>query len=778
MHINLSILAFITVNLLIFLGWHLCLCVLRKLSTGESIVYAGLLMAVQIVATELLLGMFGFLTLTTLLVFNLSLSGGLLVWIFLLRRPLAAERLTGMGRQVTSGLPGVLTPVNVALICLGVFLTIWICTAAYFLPPRGIDDLVAHLPPIYQYVQDHEISLLPIKLRDQFVMPLNGEFLFLWPMIFFHADTFIDLVQYVVALYGMLVIFALARRFEVGRNDAVFVGLLFLFTPLVLGQAGSNYVDLIVGVCYLTLLYAVVRFWQTGAVIHLILAGIATGFGLGIKYNLLVAVVAVQPVIIARLWSDKSLSVAIRSYACYFLFSLPLCAFWFVRNFLATGYPLYPYQLSLTGLHAVKWSMTINAPGVNSLSQPPTSKALIEFLRHPAEFFLSYMSQDPGLGSFHGGFGVVFWGLGIPAIVYCLYKAVRAAQQRDFFPALFWGHVPLTFFVYLLQITSARLQFNQRLILVVIGFGLLALGVVLKKLRAEFPLSVPVIRSFCLVASILAVVHLAGYNWPSYQIKQPVADWVSNKQTTDYKYFAQAPWDLSLLRAAWEPLDYLTQTGNGWSVYTAAPWSLSWTAPVFGSRIQNQVWNFQQEPVGFFDQEPVGFIRQELAENPDAFIFHRMNDAPLFYLGRKITPEHVWSDGNFEMVTQTPTTQFWANSSLLLDPETRGRLITWYAGTFESDINTLEFIVGRLPDDGVLVTASPWGHGLKYLSLIGTLQMPVHIVPPEKVRLESRRLQANKVITLDKPLNGYKSKLLASLKTADGTVVFYENRVR
>jgi len=774
----LTILAFIAVNLLIFLSWQLCVSVLRKLSVSESLVYAGLLMAVQIVATELLLGIIGALTLKALLVFNLSLSGGLLILVLLLRRPLAAERMTGMGRNVASGFPGILTPVNAALILLGVFLTIWICTAAYFLPPRGIDDLVAHLPPIYQYVLDHEISLLPIKLRDQFAMPLNGEFLFLWPMIFFHADTFIDLVQYVAAIFGTLVIFALARRFEVGRNDAVFVGLLFLFTPLVLGQAGSNYVDLIVGVCYLTLLFAAVRFWQTGAVFHLIMAGIATGLGLGIKHNLLVAVIAVQPVLIARLWSDTKPGAAIRAYAGYFLVSLPLCIFWFVRNFLATGYPLYPYQLDLGGLHAVKWSMTVNSPGNNSLSLPPSSKALTEFLRNPVEFFLSYMSQDPGLGSFHGGFGVVFWGLGIPAIVFCLYKAVQAALRRDFFPALFWGHVPLTFFVYFLQISSSRLQFNQRLILVVIGFGLLALGIVLKKLRTELPLSVPVIRSFCLAVSMLAVIHLAGYNWPSYQVKQPVADWINDEQTTDYKYFAQTTWELPLLRAAWEPLDFLTKTGDGWSVYAAAPWSLSWTAPVFGSRIQNQVWNFRQDPVGFFQQEPVGFYQQESADNPDAFIFHRMNDAPLFYLGRKITPEHVWSDGHFEIVTQTPTTQFWAKSSLLLNPETRERLVTWYERTFKSDIHALEFIVGRLPDDGALVTASPWGHGLKYMSLTGALQMPVHIVPPGKVRHQARRLKAKNIITIEKPLIGYQSKLLVRLKTSDKTVVFYENRIR
>jgi len=754
-------LVFIAVNLLIFMSWKICISALRGSSPGESIVYAGFLTATQIVSTELLLGMAGTLSLSLLLALNIGLSGGLLAWLLLARRASVIAHFDGVGRVFPSSYKSVLTPANVTLMVLGIFLTFWFCTAAYFLPPRGIDDLVSHLPPIYQYVQDHRISLLPIKLRDSFAMPQNGELLFLWPMIFFHADTFIDLVQYVVAIFGMFVVFALARRFSVQRNDAVFIGLLFLYTPLVLGQAGSNYVDLTVGVCYLALLYAVVRFWQTGAMFHLIMAGLATGFGLGIKYNMVVAVIAVQPLIIARLWRNAGPGGAIWRYGCYFVFSLPLCIFWFIRNFLATGYPLYPYWLDLHGLHVVSWSMFVNFPG-KVIPAVRVHTALEDLLHDPVGFSLSYMFQDPGLGSFHGGFGAVFWGLGFPALIFCIYKAARADVRRDFFPLLFWGHVPLTFFVYFLQIHSPRLDLNQRLILVVIGFGLLALGIALQKLREAFPKAVPVIRSFCIAASMLAVVQLAGYVWPSFQLKQPVADYINDTRTSEYKYFAQSPWELPLLRAAWEPLDFLTRPGSGWSVYTAAPWSLSWTAPVFGSRIQNRVWNFQHEP----------------ENDPDAFIFHRMNDLDLYYVGKRITPVNVWSDGRYELVTQTQATQFWVKSSLLREPETGQRLVTWYARTFGPDIGALRLVADRLPDYDVLLTASPWGHGLKYLFLTGTIKTPVHLVPPGKVGTEARQLKTGKIITLEKPLAGYESKLLVRLKTANETVAFYENRVR
>ena len=51
-------------------------------------------------------------------------------------------------------------------------------------PPRGIDDVTYHLPPIYQAIQDHRLTVLPIELRGHFGYPLNAEMLFLLVPLF------------------------------------------------------------------------------------------------------------------------------------------------------------------------------------------------------------------------------------------------------------------------------------------------------------------------------------------------------------------------------------------------------------------------------------------------------------------------------------------------------------------------------------------------------------------------------------------------------------------
>lgn len=753
-------LTFLAVNLFIFFAWWLTFTTARiEHPLSETAVYAGLLFAAQIVLGELLLGVLGLLYESWLIALNLGIGLALIVWVVMRHR----AGLAGLVRESTAGLvSGVRETVDwsiAVLFALLIFLTVWLVTAAYFLPPRGVDDLVYHLPPLYEYVQSHRISLLPLELRDQFAFPFNGEFLFLWPLVFFRDDTFIDAVQFVVALYGAGVIYALTRRFGVARNLALFVGLLFIFTPVVLGQAGSNYVDLTVAVCHLTLLYAVVRYYQTGMLCHLLLAGIATGFGMGVKYNFLVAVVAAQPIIYLRFWQDRNPALAIGRYVIYAACSLPLSIYWFVRNFIETGYLLFPYRITGAGLRVAPGSFLDKMVWTG----PPTTKVITEFIENPISFLL-YFIQDPGLGSFHGGFGMIFWGLCIPALAYCGYRSIRAALDREFFLLFFWGQVLLIFLFFFYQGWVPGLETNQRYVLVGVGFGLLALGQVLQILRRELPGSVSVIRSLSIAAAVLAVVHMAGYPAPTYQIRQAVEDLAEERRTSEYKYFEQSPWDLPSLSRTWAPLDYLTRSGPGWDVYVAMRWDVFWLAPTFGSRLQNRIWN----------------LRPGFTEPPDAIVFHF--GAPgkgLFYLNEQILPEQVQSGGEYELVTQTPFTQLWVHHDRLGEPGTREKLAEYYRRTFTAVIRQLEPVVDIFRDDGIVITASPLGPGLKYLSMVGTVPASVQLVPAGQERLLAWRSKAEKVYTVGKPLAGYRSRPLAELELeleqAGGVVVFYEN---
>lgn len=743
-------LLFLMVNALMFSAWWLLLSgragqVDGSPSAGEAVVYAGLLGAAQIVLTEIVLGAFMVLHKPLLVGLNLVIAAVVLgVWLRIRRR--GVPRAVAPWREVFAA-------DNVALLVLLVFVSTWMVVAAWLLPPRGIDD-VYHLPPLYQYVRQGGISLLPLELRDQFALPFNGEFLFLWPLVFFHGDTWIDLVQYVVALYGAAVLYALGRAFQLARRESLFIALLLPFTPVVLGQSGSNYVDLIAAVTQLVLIYAAVRFWQTGRYVHLVLAGVATGFGLGVKLTVLITVVAVQPLIFLRLFRGRAWWSLIRAYGGYAAVAIPFCLYWPWRNFRATGNFLYPFDLGVAGLRR-----SADSNLVAQLGQRPGPKAISDFLREPGAL-VDYLFADPGLGSFHGGFGLVFWGLAVPALVFCGFRAVQSARRGDWLPLLFWAYVPVAFLIYFFQVKSARLIYNQRYILAVVPLGLLALGLALDWLRSRDRVAARWVRGVAVAASCGAVVQLAAYDWPGFRISAAVADRLRGEHTSEYRYLRQAPWGLTALSTAWDPLDFLTRQGPGWTVFIATDWSVFWTSPTFGSRLQNRVWNFESMP----------------PPKPDAVIYYRREGRALFYIDAVITPEAVAASGDYGLVTVAPGTEFWVLNELLGDPATRARLMEFYRRRFAPEIRELRPLLAALPADAPVITSHPLGHALRYLSLEGALAAPVQLVPGGTELASARKLGDQDVVSVGLPLPGFDARPAASLPYAGATTTFYINR--
>ena len=745
--------AFILINGAILTAWTTVLALRRPGSLSTMLVYVGVLASAQIVLTELGLGLVALLEPSFLVGANLLCAVGLLLSAWVQHRGAVGAVWRAVGRRSAVWLRAAMAWENALLVVLAAFVSLWMITAAVLLPPRGIDDLVYHLPPIYQDAQAHRLELLPVTLRDTFAFPFNGEFLFLWPLVFFHDDRFVDLGQFVVALFGVLVVYALARRFDASVRLATFVGLLFLFIPVVLGQSGSDYVDVIACVFHLALLVAAVRFYQTGALGDLAMAGIATGFLAGVKDSMPIFIAALQPILWLRFFRDGTVATGARRYAVYWLLGLPLSLYWPLRNLLRFGNPLYPMRVTLTGFQLAPEST------LGRMMRPDLSAMWADFLRHPEKSLL-FPFQDPGLGSFHGGFGVVVWGMAAPAAAVCMLQALRAALRgQGWFPLAFWGQIVVGGLAQLLN-PSEAVQFTARYVVFTAAMGLVALAVVLPSMVDRLPGFGSIARAVCVAAAGLAVIQLADYRWPSFQIAPAVADWRSDRYTSEYTYLQQAPWDLPSLSHAWAPLDYLTRPGPGWSVYMACGYSVFWTAPTFGSRLQNRVWNFGDAS----------------ADAPDAFIFHTdARGGPLYYVGRTITPQAVAADARYELITHTRDTQLWAKQELLEQPAVAARLADYYRKTYGPTLEAARSVQPLLAPDGVVITASPLGYGLRVLSLSGQLAVPVHLVPDNGEAALAARIGARKVYTVGEAMPGFASRPLARLAAGRASVTIYEN---
>jgi hypothetical protein len=372
-------------------------------------------------------------------------------------------------------------------------------------------------------------------------------------------------------------------------------------------------------------------------------------------------VLAAQPLLMVRLWRDGGIERLARGLGLFALASLAMGGYWYLRNWLVLGSPLFPYVLTSAGLRD---AVPSRPPGAGPDLDPDSSSAWFAVFTYPRQL-LEHLFQDPGLGSLNGGLGLAFWMLGLPALVLALGWAVRALwQQRDWLPLFVWTQwLPVTF-VFLVQTEVLRLRFNLRLQIFVVALGLVALAVWLTRLRTAAPFAGSALRSAGVAGAWLAVVGLANASLPTLQIGPAAMDRERGSVTTPFRYFRQVRGDMADLAPAFDLVDYLTRDGAGWTVYLSAEWRVFNTAPLYGSRLQNRVWNFQRGalvlPDAAIRQQPVpGGLSHDL------------------WPEQRHTLSRIARDPAYESVPLPGTARLWIRRALLDAPGQRARLAAW-----------------------------------------------------------------------------------------------------
>ena len=181
--------------------------------------------------------------------------------------------------------------------------------------------------------------------------PANGDVWFTWLMVAWGGDRLARIGQAPFLLLAAIAVFRIGRMLGASRNSALLATCWFLTsTPLLIFSYEANVDTIFVAFFMIAVSFFLLDFQEAAGTAALVLGGLASGIALGTKP---VGIVFVPPLLALVLGAKATRSQSTRkTLAAFFLilFCLLLTAgFWFGRNFLLTGNPLYPLHLELFG---------------------------------------------------------------------------------------------------------------------------------------------------------------------------------------------------------------------------------------------------------------------------------------------------------------------------------------------------------------------------------------------------------------------------------------------
>jgi len=621
------------ITFFIFFSYYLLVLTLKVEHLSGRLVFTGILSFAQIILTQLILGILALLYLPLVIILNLSIS------IFILIYSSKKEKNYLKFKEDLVILRNI-RPLwhweNIAIVLLSVFVCLWILSSTYFFPPRGVDDLGYHLPTIYEYVLKHRIFLLPPEMTKFFAYPLNAELLFMWPVIFTHSQRWVDCVQLFVALFGVVTIYALLRQWHHSQRNSFFLSFLFLFAPVVLMQAGGNYNDIITNVFFLASIYAIYGYRLYKRLPFLYLGAVSMGLLLGMKIHFLALILWLQLFIFGTLLKEER-----KHFISYILIILLCGSYWALRNFAVFKNPFYPLDLFHKGL------------GIFQAGGSSHSFSFLSNLMNNAK--LLYF-DDAGLGSFNGGYGLIFWGLAFPSWFYVFLKSCIEAMKGKIFNFLFWLQIPLALCM-LLSIPGSDFAYTPRYILFITGLALLALCEIFYLLKDKRIL-LSSLRLLCLIFAFLSVTLMSISVYPHYRLDAALRDVRSGLKPSELKYLRYSTWYLPAMSYVVEPLDYLSRNDKeGFTCFGSV------SAVIYGSHLQNRIWELEKDH----------------SIPPDAYIF--ISDK---ILAKSLTLENAASNPEYQLITETPYSMLFIRKSALEKNNRKALLSEYYRQTPEA----------------------------------------------------------------------------------------------
>lgn len=414
-------------------------------SLADRILIFALLFCLQVIITELALGISGILTLHNLIFLNLII----LLFVLLFTDKHLPQRESALFRE-----PGLLNN-NAIVFALSCIIGFGLIKATVNLinPPFGWDSLNYHFTFPVEWLKNRNL-LNPMVINcdpSPPYYPINGSLIFLWLILPFKNVFLADIGQLPFFILALVAVFSLARKIGIRRDYSFLAAALFALIPNFFKQLEIAYVDTIFCAFFLIGVNFLVLLSRQFNLKNLLLAAAALGLLLGTKTIAVPFSAVLAVLLLLILFSQKGHKGKILYLVLSGSVVILLGGFTYIRNFILTGNFLYPANFYLFGKNILK--------GVLDISY----------------YKAHYLSWDHSLGKllFHEGLGAQTIILSLPALFISIPLTLIKNKERTTLAFLYFLAIPFSlYFIYrfIIPLSASRYLYPALALGLVIAF--------------------------------------------------------------------------------------------------------------------------------------------------------------------------------------------------------------------------------------------------------------------------------------------------------------------
>jgi len=455
----------------------------------------------QIILSEFILGLLSWLTSLNLIIFNILLSLAILIFSRMVYKNSVFRDYLSANKKLPQKLWENVRNDRPFLVLLVIFiaLLLWILFLGTIFPVTDFDGNSYHLTFIGYSMQNHNIFDVQTSLQWLKGYPKGGELIEMWNIIIAKNDMFVDLVQVPFMFLGVFSLYKICTALGVKKRDARFVSLLFIFIPIVLNQLKTTYVDVMLCSLFLASLAVVVK--EKLSKLDLVILGIIYSLLLSVKFTGFIFILASIPFLVKFLYESNGRKIhdGLSNYAIQLsLVFSPIIfgVYWYVKNYILYGSPLYPFGLKLSGftIFPGKTFQEFAASAVSSISALPHGyfqKIWFVWTEQKAWYGCLY-NYDTNFA----GLGPIWFIVLLPAIIVSIYFAIK---KKNF---LYMGLTSVVILTYLIYPTN----YYPRYTMFISALGIYSLGLVFIYLDQR-------VRNFVKIVVILLAIFVVETNF-------------------------------------------------------------------------------------------------------------------------------------------------------------------------------------------------------------------------------------------------------------------------